>query len=118
MNHAEGGWPKVFISSKYIIYSSLYRLSDLSFKDINPVENDQTMRFRKKIEKDENYVNTALKLCSVRSNVSDIRFKMKNYPCFRLWRVVSNRIMQLKFIKTTSMKLMKPLTVRSQEQRK
>lgn len=42
MNHAEGGWPK----------------------DINPVENDQTMRFRKKIEKDENYVNTALKLCS------------------------------------------------------
>ena len=34
-------------------------------QDINPVENDQTMRFRKKIEKDENYVNTALKLCSV-----------------------------------------------------
>ena len=29
------------------------------------MENDQTMRFRKKIEKDENYVNTALKLCSV-----------------------------------------------------
>ena len=59
MNHAEGGWPKVRLS-----------LSDLSEllvvpQDINPVENDQTMRFRKKIEKDENYVNTALKLCSV-----------------------------------------------------
>ena len=42
MNHAEGGWPK----------------------DINPAENDQTMRFRKKIEKDDKYVNTALGLCS------------------------------------------------------
>ena len=35
-------------------------------KDINPLENDQTMRFRKKIEKDENYVKTALELASVR----------------------------------------------------
>ena len=52
MNHAEGGWPK----------------------DINPVENDQTMRFRKKIEKDENYVNTALKLCSVATIMSNISF--------------------------------------------
>jgi hypothetical protein len=34
-------------------------------QDINPAENDQTMRFRKKIEKDENYVNTALGLCGV-----------------------------------------------------
>ena len=34
-------------------------------QDINPSENDQTMRYRKKIEKDESYVNTALKLCSV-----------------------------------------------------
>ena len=31
MNHFEGGWPK----------------------DINPAEHDQTMRFRKKIEKDD-----------------------------------------------------------------
>ena len=43
MNHVEGGWPK----------------------DINPSENDQTMRFRKKIEKDDNYVGTVLGLCSV-----------------------------------------------------
>merc|ERR1719220_2549752 len=43
MNHAEGGWPK----------------------DINPNENDQTMRFRKKIEKDERYTTAALHLCSV-----------------------------------------------------
>ena len=38
-----------------------------SCQDINPAENDQTMRFRKKIEKDENYVNTALGLCGVGS---------------------------------------------------
>ena len=43
MNHFEGGWPK----------------------DINPQENDQTMRFRKKIEKDDTYINTVLGLCSV-----------------------------------------------------
>ena len=43
MNHAEGGWPK----------------------EINPTENDQTMRFRKKIEKDEKYLNTAMGLCGV-----------------------------------------------------
>lgn len=62
MNHAEGGWPKV--------QSQSWQVEDRDLmcrhcQDINPVENDQTMRFRKKIEKDENYVNTALKLCSV-----------------------------------------------------
>ena len=31
------------------------------------------MRFRKKIEKDENYVNTALKLCSVRQYLCERR---------------------------------------------
>ena len=64
MNHAEGGWPKVMIllfTFKYFWDNDL----NILFQDINPVENDQTMRFRKKIEKDENYVNTALKLCSV-----------------------------------------------------
>ena len=43
MNHFEGGWPK----------------------DINPSENDQTMRFRKKIEKDDAYINSVLGLCQV-----------------------------------------------------
>ena len=43
MNHFEGGWPK----------------------DINPAENDQTMRFRKKIEKDDGYINSVLGLCQV-----------------------------------------------------
>ncbi|TRY68817.1 hypothetical protein TCAL_12894, partial [Tigriopus californicus] len=42
MNHAEGGWPK----------------------DINPSENDQTMRFRKKVEKDDAYVTSVLGLCT------------------------------------------------------
>lgn len=40
----EGGWPK----------------------DINPAEMEQTIRFRKKVEKDEGYVNSVLHLGSVR----------------------------------------------------
>ncbi|NWT41450.1 DNAI2 protein, partial [Chroicocephalus maculipennis] len=40
VNHVEGGWPK----------------------DINPQEVEQTIRFRKKVEKDENYVNTIMHL--------------------------------------------------------
>lgn len=44
MNHAEGGWPK----------------------DINPADIEQTMRYRKKIEKDELYINTVLQLSHVR----------------------------------------------------
>ncbi|NWI18554.1 DNAI2 protein, partial [Crypturellus soui] len=36
VHHTEGGWPK----------------------DINPHEMEQTIRFRKKVEKDENYINT------------------------------------------------------------
>jgi len=43
MNHTEGGWPK----------------------DINPAEIEQTMRFRKKIEKDEQYINTIQNLGDV-----------------------------------------------------
>ena len=43
MNHTEGGWPK----------------------DINPAEIEQTMRFRKKIEKDEQYINTIQSLGDV-----------------------------------------------------
>ncbi|NXG29288.1 DNAI2 protein, partial [Dromaius novaehollandiae] len=36
VHHTEGGWPK----------------------DVNPQEMEQTIRFRKKVEKDENYINT------------------------------------------------------------
>ena len=43
MNHTEGGWPK----------------------DINPAEVEQTIRFRKKVEKDEVYISTVAKLGSV-----------------------------------------------------
>uniref|UniRef100_A0A3Q3XBQ1 Uncharacterized protein n=1 Tax=Mola mola TaxID=94237 RepID=A0A3Q3XBQ1_MOLML len=43
INHVEGGWPK----------------------DINPTEVEQTIRFRKKVEKDECYVNSILHLGSV-----------------------------------------------------
>ncbi|XP_034097254.1 dynein intermediate chain 2, axonemal-like, partial [Gymnodraco acuticeps] len=40
INHVEGGWPK----------------------DVNPQEMEQTIRFRKKVEKDESYVNSLLQL--------------------------------------------------------
>lgn len=44
INHVEGGWPK----------------------DINPAEVEQTIRYRKKVEKDENYINIIQQLGSVR----------------------------------------------------
>lgn len=44
INHVEGGWPK----------------------DVNPLELEQTIRFRKKVEKDENYINAIMQLGSVR----------------------------------------------------
>lgn len=43
INHLEGGWPK----------------------DINPQEMEQTIRYRKKVEKDENYMNIIMQLGSV-----------------------------------------------------
>ncbi|XP_020136434.2 dynein axonemal intermediate chain 2 [Microcebus murinus] len=43
VNHIEGGWPK----------------------DVNPLELEQTIRFRKKVEKDENYINTIMQLGSI-----------------------------------------------------
>ena len=43
INHVEGGWPK----------------------DINPAEVEQTMRFRKKVEKDEVYIQAIQQLGSV-----------------------------------------------------
>uniref|UniRef100_A0A8D0YGC7 Dynein axonemal intermediate chain 2 n=2 Tax=Sus scrofa TaxID=9823 RepID=A0A8D0YGC7_PIG len=42
VNHVEGGWPK----------------------DVNPLELEQTIRFRKKVEKDENYINAITQLGS------------------------------------------------------
>nr|XP_061836884.1 dynein axonemal intermediate chain 2-like isoform X1 [Nerophis lumbriciformis] len=56
VNHVEGGWPK----------------------DINPLEMEQTIRFRKKIEKDEGYLNsmqvlgTLTGLCVGQNNAVDI----------------------------------------------
>jgi len=43
MNHTEGGWPK----------------------DINPAEVEQTIRYRKKIEKDEAYIGIITRLGTV-----------------------------------------------------
>lgn len=49
INHVEGGWPK----------------------DINPQEMEQTIRFRKKVEKDESYINSILQLGSVSSTIQN-----------------------------------------------
>ena len=43
MNHVEGGWPK----------------------DVNPAEVEQTIRYRKKVEKDEAYIQTIQNLGEV-----------------------------------------------------
>ncbi|XP_062381957.1 dynein axonemal intermediate chain 2 [Sardina pilchardus] len=56
INHVEGGWPK----------------------DVNPQEMEQTIRFRKKVEKDEHYINTIMHLgslmehCIQQNNAIDI----------------------------------------------
>jgi dynein intermediate chain 2, axonemal len=44
INHVEGGWPR----------------------DVDPTEVEQTIRYRKKVEKDEAYVQTIQQLGSVR----------------------------------------------------
>ena len=49
MNHVEGGWPK----------------------DINPAEVEQTIRYRKKVEKDEAYIATIMNLGKV-SQLTDM----------------------------------------------
>lgn len=43
MMHSEGGWPK----------------------DINPLDGEQTVRYKRKIEKDENYINQVMALAKV-----------------------------------------------------
>lgn len=43
MNHTEGGWPK----------------------DVNFIDEEQTKRYRRKVEKDEGYSHTILQLCKV-----------------------------------------------------
>ncbi|XP_009870687.1 PREDICTED: dynein intermediate chain 2, axonemal, partial [Apaloderma vittatum] len=53
VNHVEGGWPK----------------------DLNPRDTEQTARFRKRVEKDEHYINTVLHLgphCVRQNNAIDI----------------------------------------------
>ena len=47
INHVEGGWPK----------------------DVNPAEVEQTIRYRKKVEKDEIYMNTIQQLGNVSINI-------------------------------------------------
>ena len=52
MNHIMGGWPG----------------------DVDPRDEDQVARFKKKIQKDESFINSIKKLGSVRNNISFIYF--------------------------------------------
>ena len=58
MNHTEGGWPK----------------------DVNPAEVEQTIRYRKKVEKDEAYLATIMKLGSVRQQFFKYEIKIHASP--------------------------------------
>ena len=50
-----------------------------SFQDVDPANNGQTMRFRKKFEKNDNYLNTTQELCQVgqHQNISPILIPFK-----------------------------------------
>lgn len=61
INHVEGGWPK----------------------DINPQDMEQTIRFRKKVEKDESYINSVLHLYAVRFTVS-VSISVLVFPVSRI----------------------------------
>lgn len=67
MNHTEGGWPK----------------------DINPAEVEQTIRFRKKVEKDEHYIEVVQRLGSV-GFVAPGHFTLPNLFsfCSRKWSTI------------------------------
>lgn len=82
VNHVEGGWPK----------------------DVNPLELEQTIRFRKKVEKDENYINTIMQLGLVRlpaapavraaatAQAPQLRGEPRcAWPCARLPRLLGGR---------------------------
>ena len=64
MNHTEGGWPK----------------------DVNPAEVEQTIRYRKKVEKDEVYIQTLTNLGKVSCIQSDyhilIQYLSQNYSIY------------------------------------
>lgn len=67
MNHTEGGWPK----------------------DINPAEVEQTIRFRKKVEKDETYMAIINRLGTVSEILSIFMCVIHhNYTVNRKWSII------------------------------
>jgi dynein intermediate chain 2 len=62
MNHTEGGWPR----------------------EVNQTDEEQTLRFRKKIEKDEIYIHTVLQL----THVSKISCE-GNKNILTIWRTIT-----------------------------
>ena len=105
MNHTEGGWPK----------------------DVNPAEVEQTIRYRKKVEKDEVYIQTLTNLGKVSCIQSDyhilIQYLSQNYSIYtgdlmvlvtllnafayhdalfcRTWSMLSSRTMLWIFMRST-----------------
>lgn len=73
--HTQGGWPK----------------------DVDVTDVEHTIRYRKKIEKDEEYAR------SVKSLGDVIRFVLN----YRLWSIASSRTMLLTFMKSTLQKCRK-----------
>lgn len=70
INHVEGGWPK----------------------DVNPQEMEQTIRFRKKVEKDESYINTIMHLGSVSTDseckinlIARVEVFLVSQPSYSVW---------------------------------
>ena len=55
--HKEGGWPR------FVVYNLFDDILD--FQDTDPQDLNQVMRYRRKIEKDDRYVKTALELANV-----------------------------------------------------
>lgn len=79
MNHTEGGWPK----------------------DINPAEVEQTIRFRKKVEKDELYMATIQRLGQVSlpvlsrlAHLSKLFLHPTSPSSLRKWNTFSSRTMR------------------------
>ncbi len=80
MNHTEGGWPK----------------------DINPTDLEQTVRFKKKIEKDDTYIHSVRQLSHVGILFLKIFYPRRNtahgtgsvLTCFHLLQTMEHNILQ------------------------
>lgn len=74
MNHIEGGWPK----------------------DVNTNDDEQTKRYRRKIEKDEGFNHTMMQLFKVNSYIlhkQNANFNLMQCKFYRIWKIAFCRTM-------------------------